>query len=115
MADWKLLKQDQMHRPAVFLRSGWARLFAVLLAFSPLPAAAQNANTAVIDTASLTLTPLPTQAIATIKGSGFQGPGLGNMSSTSRTITLWDELKPPIKSQNELSGISTITINGTVK
>ncbi len=88
----------------------------MLLAVGLLPAplhAQSDAN--VIDVASLTLVPLPNQSIAGIKGSGLQMPPIGNTPSPSGNITLWDELKTPTPPQNNLDGISTITINNVAK
>jgi hypothetical protein len=76
---------------------------------------AQNGQADLIDVASLTLVPLPNESIAGIKGSGLRAPAIGGQSSSSGTITLWDELKPPVSSQNSGSGISVITVNGVSK
>ncbi len=94
------------------LLAGFGLLF---LGVPPAPGRAQDAPARLINVASLTLVPLPNQSIAGIKGSGLQGPGIGNTASPTGTITLWDELKPPAQPQNAINGVSTITINGAVK
>jgi hypothetical protein len=75
----------------------------------------QDIQAKVTDVASLTLVPLPNEAIAVIKGSGLQGPGIGSQPPAGGTITLWDELKPPVQLQTTGSGTSIITINNPAK
>ena len=112
MAGLKTFWQDRTQRWAGVRLSCIA---AMLLFCSPMPASAQDAKADIIDIANLTLVALPTQAIATIKGGSFQGPGFGSAATPNRSITLWDELKPPVKPPNEISGISVITVNGVAK
>ncbi len=99
-------------------RPAWLKLMAaaiLVLGLSPAAARAQDTDPNVIDVASLTLVPLPNQSIATVKGGFLQAPGIGNSTSSSGIITLWDELKPPAPQQNNINGTSIITINGVAK
>ncbi|MDE2240731.1 MAG: hypothetical protein KGJ73_12500 [Rhodospirillales bacterium] len=88
---------------------------ALLLSILPVPAFAQDTQKDIINTASLSLVPLPAEAIATIKGGSLQVPSFNGAASPAGGITLWDELKPLVKTQNELDGVSVVTINGTAK
>lgn len=87
----------------------------VCLGLLPASGVAQDTHANMLDVASLTLTPLPNEAIAVVKGGGLQGPGIGNQLSNGGTIILWDELKPPVQLQTSGTGSSTITINGALK
>lgn len=87
----------------------------VCLGLLPAPGVAQDTHADMLNVASFTLTPLPNEAIAVVKGGGLQGPGIGNQMSAGGTIVLWDELKPPVQLQTSGTGSSIVTINGVSK
>jgi hypothetical protein len=115
MAGLEAYRQERTRPPA------WRRWLTLVgcaifcLGLLPASGFAQDIQAKVTDVASLTLVPLPNEAIAVIKGSGLQGPGFGSQPPAGGTITLWDELKPPAQSQTVSNGISIVTINGVSK
>jgi hypothetical protein len=115
MAGFETYRQKGPKPPA------WRRWLAltgcVLFCSVGLPVAgfAQDTRAQVMDVASLTLVPLPNETIAVVKGSGLQGPGVGNQMPAGGAITLWDELKPPAASQTTGTGMSVITTNSVAK
>jgi len=77
--------------------------------------AQDNVQASILPVADVTLFPLSNVAIATVKGTGLQGPSLNRSSTPTGTIILWDELKPLAQQQNVLSGTQVITINGATR
>jgi len=65
--------------------------------------------------ASTSLTALPDQTIAVVKGTGLRPPSLTSHPDQPTSVILWDELRPAFQQPLANSGTSTITVNGALQ
>ncbi|MBB5371990.1 hypothetical protein [Acidocella aromatica] len=115
MKDPKMKRRNTAKTRGIRLSLLTSCFLGVTLASIIMPARslAQGMNQAdILPVADITLFPLANNTMASVKGTGLQGPSLNKSSTPLGTITLWDELKPSPQQQSIISGSQVITING---